>query len=241
MSQNTYPVYNHEHIVHRIAWLRAATLGANDGIISISSLLVGMASSGSAYPVILASGFAGLIAGAASMAAGEWVSVKSQADAEEAELILEQSHIDNNPKQELLELQALYEKRGLSENLAHQVAVALTEHDALAAHAHDELGITTQSTAKPMQASLASALTFSVGGLVPVLVLLLAQSLLVSTESTVWLLAATSVITLYLTGALAAKVSNASVTKAGFRVALWGSVSMGLSALVGLAIGVVLA
>ena len=174
---NSSPAYNHEHIVHRIGWLRAATLGANDGIISISSLLVGMASSGAAAPVILAAGVAGLVAGAASMAAGEWVSVKSQADAEEAELALEQRHIDNNPKQELLELQSLYQKRGLPENLARDVAVALTKHDALGAHAQDELGITLHSVAKPMQAAFASALTFTAGGVVPLLVLLLALAL----------------------------------------------------------------
>lgn len=232
------PTYNHEHIVHRIAWLRAATLGANDGIISISSLLVGMASSGAEYPVILSAGVAGLVAGAASMAAGEWVSVKSQADAEQAELILEQQHIDNNPKQELLELQTLYEKRGLPPSLAHEVAVALTNHDALAAHAHDELGITSHSTAKPMQAALASALTFTTGGVVPLLVLMLAQYQSIPMSSIVWLLAASSVITLFSTGGLAAKVSNASIIRAGFRVAIWGSVSMGLSAAVGVVLGV---
>ena len=232
------PAYNHEHIVHRIAWLRAATLGANDGIISISSLLVGMASGGAAYPVILAAGVAGLVAGAASMAAGEWVSVKSQADAEEAELVLEQQHIDNNPKQELQELQSLYEKRGLQPELAHQVAVALTEYDALGSHARDELGITPHNTAKPMQAALASALTFSVGGAIPMLVLLLAQLQSISMSSIVWLLAGASVLTLFSTGALAAKVSNAAVARAGFRVALWGTVSMVLSALVGMALGV---
>lgn len=232
------PVYNHEHIGHRIAWLRAATLGANDGVISIASLLVGMASSGAAYPIILSAGIAGLVAGAASMAAGEWVSVKSQADAEEAELKLEQRHIDNNPKQELFELQTLYQRRGLPDQLAHEVALALTKHDALAAHAHDELGITPHSTAKPMQAALASALTFTAGGVVPLLVLMLAQFQSVPIESTVWLLAATSVITLFCTGAIAANASNAPVMRAGFRVAIWGSVSMGLSAAVGTALGV---
>lgn len=235
---NANPAYNHEHIVHRIGWLRAATLGANDGIISISSLLVGMASSGAASPTILAAGLAGLVAGAASMAAGEWVSVKSQADAEEAELALEQRHIDNNPRQELLELQSLYQKRGLPENLAHEVAVALTKHDALGAHAQDELGITLHSVAKPMQAALASALTFTAGGMVPLLVLLLAQYQAFDPKVTVLVLAAASVLTLFLTGATAAKVSNARVLRAGLRVALWGSVSMGLSALVGLALGV---
>jgi vacuolar iron transporter family protein len=235
---NSSPAYNHEHIVHRIAWLRAATLGANDGIISIASLLVGMASSGAAYPIILSAGVAGLVAGAASMAAGEWVSVKSQADAEEAELRLEQRHIDNNPKQELLELQTLYQKRGLTEQLAHDVAVALTEHDALAAHAHDELGITPHSTAKPMQAALASALTFTAGGVVPLLVLMVANYESVPIGFIVWLLAASSVITLFSTGALAAKVSNAAWIRAGFRVAIWGSVSMVLSAAVGAVLGV---
>ena len=235
---NSNPAYNHEHIVHRIGWLRAATLGANDGIISISSLLVGMASSGAAAPVILAAGVAGLVAGAASMAAGEWVSVKSQADAEEAELALEQRHIDNNPKQELLELQSLYQKRGLPENLARDVAVALTKHDALGAHAQDELGITLHSVAKPMQAALASALTFTAGGVVPLLVLLLAQYQTLGSKATVFTLAGASVVTLFLTGAAAAKVSNARVLRAGLRVALWGTVSMGLSALVGLALDV---
>jgi len=238
MTSNTSPAYNHEHIAHRIGWLRAATLGANDGIISISSLLVGMASGGAAAPVILAAGVAGLVAGAASMAAGEWVSVKSQADAEEAELALEQRHIDNNPKQELLELQSLYQKRGLPENLAREVAVALTKHDALGAHAQDELGITLHSVAKPMQAALASALTFTSGGAIPLLVLLLAQYLAFDTQASLLTLAGTSVMTLFLTGVTAAKVSNAPILRAGLRVAIWGSVSMGLSALVGLALDV---
>lgn len=235
---NSEPAYNHEHIGHRIAWLRAATLGANDGIISIASLLVGMASSGASYSVIVSAGVAGLVAGAASMAAGEWVSVKSQADAEEAELALEQQHIDNNPKQELLELQSLYQKRGLPEQLAHEVAVALTKHDALAAHAHDELGITPHSAAKPIQAALASALTFTAGGVVPVLLLILTHLQSIPIASIVWLLTATSVITLFCTGAIAAKASNAPVMRAGSRVAIWGSVSMGLSAAVGAALGV---
>lgn len=232
------PVYNHEHIGHRIAWLRAATLGANDGVISMSSLLVGMVSSGVAYPSVLAAGVAGLVAGAASMAAGEWVSVKSQADAEKAELKLEQQHIDDNPKQELLELQGLYEKRGLEPALAHQVAVALTAHDALAAHAHDELGITPHNTAKPMQAALASAFSFTAGGVVPVLVLLLGQFQAMPMMTTAGLISVISVFTLFATGAVAAKVSNAPVLRAGFRVAIWGSVSMALSAAVGAALGV---
>lgn len=235
---NKTPAYNHEHIVHRIAWLRAATLGANDGIISISSLLVGMATTGAGYTTILSAGVAGLVAGAASMAAGEWVSVKSQADAEEAELALEAKHLHNNPRQELLELQGLYEKRGLPPELAQQVAAALTRHDALAAHAHDELGITPHSTAKPMQAALASALTFTVGGVIPLLVLVLAELGQLPTQAVLGLLSLSTVLTLYSTGALAAKVSNAAVVRAGMRVALWGSVSLGLSAAVGWALGV---
>jgi vacuolar iron transporter family protein len=166
------------------------------------------------------------------------VSVKSQADAEEAELALEARHLHNNPRQELLELQGLYEKRGLPAELAHQVAVALTRHDALAAHAHDELGITAHSTAKPMQAALASALCFSVGGAVPMLVLVLDQLLQLSGQALVSVLSVITVVTLFCTGALAAGVSNAPVGRAGFRVALWGSVSLGLSAAVGWALGV---
>lgn len=235
---NKTPSYNHEHIVHRIAWLRAATLGANDGIISISSLLVGMASSGANHATILAAGVAGLVAGAASMAAGEWVSVKSQADAEEAELALEAQHIRNHPRQELLELQGLYEKRGLPPDLASQVARALTRHDALAAHAQDELGITPHSTAKPLQAALASALSFSLGGLVPLLLVIIGAWLQFSSSAQLALLSVVTVLTLYSTGALAAKVSNAAIMRAGLRVALWGSLSLGLSGAVGWLLGV---
>ncbi|MCQ8895808.1 VIT family protein [Limnobacter humi] len=232
------PHYNHEHLIHRIGWLRAATLGANDGIISISSLLVGMASSGAQWSVVMTSGVAGLVAGAASMAAGEWVSVMSQSDAEEAELALEIKHIENNPQQELMELQKIYEGRGLKPDLARQVAVALTEHDVVESHARDELGITEHSKAKPAQAALASALTFLSGGVVPLLLMWLTQTLQFDLTTTLWAMGLGSVFTLFVTGALVARASNAHVWRSAFRVAIWGTFSMAASALLGRALGV---
>lgn len=232
------PNYNHEHLIHRIGWLRAATLGANDGIISISSLLVGMASTGASFSVIMASGVAGLVAGAASMAAGEWVSVMSQSDAEEAELRLEVQHIHANPQQELRELQSIYEQRGLKPELARQVAVALTEYDVVESHARDELGITHHSKAKPLQAAFASALTFVSGGIVPIALIWLTNFLQMGLQSTLITMGAGSVLTLFITGAAVAKASNAKVLRSAFRVALWGTVSLGLSALIGRVLGV---
>lgn len=232
------PHYNHEHLIHRIGWLRAATLGANDGIISIASLMMGMSTAGASSTVVLTTGVAGLVAGAASMAAGEWVSVMSQSDAEQAELVLEQAHIERNPEAELRELAAIYEGRGLKPALAMEVAHALTEHDAMQSHARDELGITEHSQAKPLQAALASALSFLSGGVVPVLLVLLGLNTGLAGQGGVWLVAAGSVATLFATGVLSARAANAPALKAGARVALWGTLSMALSAAVGVLLGV---
>lgn len=231
------PVYNHEHLIHRIGWIRAATLGANDGVISISSLLFGMISGGAASDVVIVSAFAGLVAGAASMAAGEWVSVMSQADAEDAELRLEKQHIESNPHEELLELQMIYEQRGLKPDLAKQVAEALTEFDAVESHARDELGLHEFSKAKPMQAAVASAMTFLVGGGVPIVLMLLVQFLGLNTSWMLSILGVGSLGVLSLAGAFVAKASRASVWRGALRVTLLGAVSMLLTAVAGKVLG----
>lgn len=233
-----YPVYNHEHLTHRISWLRAATLGANDGVISISSLLAGMLASGASADVVLTTGVAGVVAGAASMAAGEWVSVKSQADAEKAELLLEARHIRENPEAEVRELAAIYESRGLRHELALQVAQALSEHDALDSHARDELGITHHSQARPMQAAVASAISFVSGGLLPVGVAWGTSVIQANVMDALSILTATSVACLMATGAIVAKASNASAFQGAIRVGIWGALSMVLGALAGKLIGV---
>lgn len=231
------PTYNHEHLIHRIAWIRAATLGANDGVISISSLLFGMITGGASLNVVIASAVAGLVAGAASMAAGEWVSVMSQADAEDAELYLEKQHIESNPKEELLELQMIYEQRGLKPELAQQVAEALTEFNAIESHARDELGFHEHSKAKPMQAAVASATTFLIGGGFPILLTLVAQALDLNSEWMLAVLGMGSLLALFLAGACVARASRASVWRGAFRVTVLGAVSMLLTALAGKMLG----
>lgn len=165
--------HSETHMVHRIGWLRAAVLGANDGLVSTSSLVVGVAAAGSGKPEVLIAGLAGLVAGAMSMAAGEYVSVSSQTDAEQADLARETSELAQKPEAELEELTRIYVNRGLDRDLAEKVAAQLTERDALGSHARDELGISETVTARPIQAALVSALTFAVGAVVPLIVVLL--------------------------------------------------------------------
>jgi vacuolar iron transporter family protein len=229
-----FPSYNHKHVIHRIAWIRAATLGANDGVISIASLLLGMVSAGMTFDLVYMSSVAGLVAGAVSMAAGEWVSVMSQADAEASEVRLEAQHIESNPQQELLELQMIYEQRGLRADLAKEVAIALTQVDALESHTRDELGITSQTAAKPLQAAMASALTFLLGGSVPLGLLCLSSWLSLSFHEMSFVLVFGSLWTLFLTGALISKASNSPVWRGAFRVVMWGAASMVLTSLVGI-------
>lgn len=221
------------HRTHRIGWLRAAVLGANDGIVSTASLVVGVAAAGSPQAGILVAGVAGLAAGAMSMAAGEYVSVSSQSDTEKADLLLEKAELDQDAEGELDELTQIYVQRGLGEPLAREVAIQLMKHDALGAHARDELGVSETLAARPVQAAFASAGTFAVGAALPLVVVAVSPRPL--------LLLAVSISALFFLGALgalAARAGGAPVAKAAFRVILWGVIAMGLTALVGYLFGV---
>ena len=225
--------YLDSHFIHRSNWLRAAVLGANDGIISVSSLAIGVAAaSKSVEPIVLAT-VAALVAGALSMAAGEYVSVSSQTDIEKADIEREQKELEEMPEEELKMLAQIYEKRGLKKETAMIVALELTQHDALGAHIRDELGINEISQAHPIQAALASGSSFIAGGVLPLLVVLFAP--LKGMEY--WLYGFT-IISLVLLGALAAKTGGSSIMKAVLRVTIWGTIAMGLSAFVGYLFGV---
>jgi VIT1/CCC1 family predicted Fe2+/Mn2+ transporter len=225
--------YLDNHYIHRSNWLRAAVLGANDGIISISSLAIGVAAASSTREPIILATLAGLVAGALSMAAGEYVSVSSQTDTEKADIEREIKELKETPEEELKILAQIYEKRGLKKETAMQVAIELTEKDALSAHIRDELGINEISQAKPIQAALASGASFTVGGVLPLLVILFAP--LKGMEY--WLYGFT-IIFLIVLGTTAAKTGGSSVTKAIVRITIWGTIAMGLSALVGYIFGV---
>lgn len=220
------------HRGHRIGWLRAAVLGANDGVVSVSSLVVGVAAGGASQSTILLTGIAGLVAGALSMAAGEYISVQSQADTENADLNRERRELTEEPEKEIDELKLIYMKRGLDEHLAHQVAKKLMSGDALAAHARDELGITEELKARPVQAALASAVAFAVGAVIPILAALLAPSGSVSVITTV-----VTFLTLTVLGSLAAFAGGASILRGAIRVTFWGALAMGVTATVGKLIG----
>ncbi len=216
------------HRTAHIGWLRAAVLGANDGLISTASLVVGVSASGTGRSAVLIAGVAGLVAGSMSMAAGEYVSVSSQADTEDADLSLERRELAADPKGEHAELAAIYVARGLSAGLATQVADQLMAKDALAAHARDELGFSDATAARPLQAALASAVSFAAGAVLPVVIAA------VSTDSLVtWLVMGTALVLLGVLGAVAARVGGASITRGALRVAFWGALAMGISALVG--------
>ena len=225
-------IHIESHRAHRIGWLRAAVLGANDGVVSVSSLVVGVAAGGASQSNILLTGIAGLVAGALSMAAGEYISVQSQADTEKADLNRERGELATEPEKEVAELTAIYVTRGLDETLAHQVAVKLMEGDALAAHARDELGITEELRARPVQAALASAGAFGVGAIIPTLSALFAPSQSVSIVTTM-----TTLVTLAVLGVLAAFAGGAPMAKGALRVLFWGALAMGVTALVGALIG----
>jgi vacuolar iron transporter family protein len=222
-----------QHNMSRIGWLRAAVLGANDGIVSTASLVLGVAAAGTNPRGILVAGAAGLMAGAMSMAAGEYVSVSSQADTERADLDREREELATRPRQEHRELAGIYVERGLDEGLAAHVAAQLMKHDALGAHARDELGISEITTARPIQAALASAITFSVGAALPLLVVLL-----VPASMLVWTVSGSALFFLALLGALAAHAGGASVILAAARVSFWGALAMALTAGVGALFGV---
>lgn len=225
--------YLDSHYIHRSNWLRAAVLGANDGILSITSIAIGIAAaSTSREPIVLAT-IAGLVAGALSMAAGEYVSVSSQTDTEKADIAREEIELKEMPEEELQILAAIYEQRGLSKETALKVAFELTEKDALAAHVRDELGINEISQANPIQAAIASGAAFSLGGILPLLV-----TLFFSLEYMEYALYGFSIVFLILLGTIAAKTGGSSVSKAIIRITVWGTLAMGITAVVGYFFGV---
>ena len=233
MPMITIDNYLDSHFIHRSNWLRAAVLGANDGIISISSLAIGVAAASQSRDPIMLSTVAGLVAGALSMAAGEYVSVSSQTDVEQADIEREKKELQEMPETELLVLAQIYERRGLTKETAMQVAKELTAADALSAHMRDELGINEISQANPLQAALASGISFCIGGVLPLLVVLFAP--IQSME--IWLYVFTLLFLMAL-GAISAKAGGANVYKAMIRVSVWGTIAMVLSALAGYIFGV---
>lgn len=221
------------HTIRRIGWLRAAVLGANDGIVSTASLVLGVAAAGASSTSIVTAGVAGLVAGAMAMAAGEYVSVSSQADTERADLDRERKELATSPEQEHREMTAIYVARGLDAKLASNVATQLMAHDALSAHGRDELGMSDIVTARPVQAALASAVTFSAGAALPLLIVLL-----VPVSALMWSVSGSSLLFLTLLGSLAARVGGASVITAAVRVTIWGALAMAVTAGVGALFGV---
>ena len=222
------PAQKEFHRSGRIGWLRAVVLGANDGTISVASLVVGVAVSGATQHSVLITGVAGLVAGAMSMAAGEYVSVQSQADTERSDIERERHELGTEPERELAELISIYVSRGLEQPLARLVAEKLMSGDALGTHTRDELGITEAQRARPVQAAFASAISFAVGAIVPIAAVLLAPSTLVSEVSS-----ATALATLVILGGTAAYAGGASIVRGAVRVAFWGALAMGITAGVG--------
>ena len=222
------------HRTDRIGWLRAAVLGANDGIVSTASLVLGVAAADATHGNVMVAGIAGLVAGAMSMAAGEYVSVRSQADSEQAALSLERAELAADDQGERRELAAIYVGRGLDPVLAKQVAQQLMAHDALGAHARDELGISETLSARPIQAALTSAASFAVGAAMPLL-----TAAIVSESSLILVVSGTSLVFLAILGGLAARVGGASVKVGAMRVTFWGALAMGLTAGVGALFGAV--
>ena len=216
------------HRTDRIGWLRAAVLGANDGIVSTASLVIGVAAANASQTQVLIAGVAGLVGGALSMAAGEYISVSSQADAEHADLRIEQRELDEFPQQELKELAGIYVKRGLDADLARQVAEQLTAHDALSAHARDELGITPEFRARPLQAALSSAVAFAAGAALPLAAIVLAPA---SHRVAIVMLA--SLVFLAMLGATAARAGGAPMLRGALRVVFWSTLAMAATAWVG--------
>ena len=227
-------IHRESHKAGRIGWLRAAVLGANDGTISIAGLVVGVAAAGVPQGSILLTGVAGLVAGAIAMAAGEYVSVQSQADTEEADIKTEKRGLEIEPKHELEELTSIYVSRGLDQLLARRVAETLMSSDALGAHARDELGITETRRARPIQAAFASAISFVAGAIIPIGAALLSPSAKVAEVSS-----ATALVALVILGGIAAYAGGASIAKGAMRVAFWGALAMGLTAVIGRIFGAV--
>ena len=231
MVRSTHP---ERHRTDRIGWLRAAVLGANDGIVSTASLVVGVAAAGATHNSILVTGIAGLVAGAMSMAAGEYVSVHSQADTEQADLSRERMELEADPASEQRELAAIYVARGIEPGLAQQVAGQLMKHDALGAHAREELGISEALSARPIQAALASAASFAIGAALP-----LAVTALVSEYSLIAWVSGTSIVFLALLGGISAQVGGAGILLGAGRVSFWGALAMAITAGVGALFGAV--
>ncbi|NTU58704.1 MAG: VIT family protein [Chlorobiaceae bacterium] len=227
-------IHKESHRSDRIGWLRAAVLGANDGTISVSSLVIGVAAAGASHDSILLTGVAGMVAGAMSMAAGEYVSVQSQADTESADIEREKRELITEPELELNELTSIYVSRGLDEPLARRVAEKLMSVDALGAHARDELGITETLRARPIQAAISSAISFVAGAIIPIAAAFLAPSTLVAEISTV-----TTLVTLVVLGGTAAYAGGASIVNGSMRVAFWGALAMAITAGVGKMFGAV--
>lgn len=224
-----------QHRTNRIGWLRAAVLGANDGIVSTASLVVGVAAAGVSHGNVLTTGVAGLVAGAMSMAAGEYVSVHSQADTENADLARERAELAANPTAEQRELSAIYVSRGLQPELAQQVAEQLMKHDAIGAHARDELGIVDALSARPVQAALSSAASFAVGAALPLVVTALSPQ-----PSLIYWVGGTSLLFLALLGVIAARVGGASTLIGAARVTFWGALTMVITAGVGALFGTII-
>ena len=222
-----------EHYVNRSSWLRAAVLGANDGILSTASVIIGVAAASTSRDQIVLAAVASIVAGALSMAAGEYISVSSQADLESADLERERKELEEMPEAEEYELAKIYMRRGLDEGLAVQVARQLTEHDALEAHARDELGINEMSQAKPLQAALASGASFIFGGFLPVLAAFFAP-----VKEMVYYQYFAAIVFLIVLGAIAAKTGGSSIAKAVIRVTFWGTAAMGITALIGYLFGI---
>jgi VIT1/CCC1 family predicted Fe2+/Mn2+ transporter len=233
MAKLTIDNYLESHFIHRSNWLRAAVLGANDGIISISSLAIGITAANSSRDAILLATLAGLVAGALSMAAGEYVSVSSQTDIERSDIEREKMELEEMPDEELRILAEIYERRGLKKETAAIVAKELTEVDALGAHVRDELGITELTQANPIQAALASGAAFTAGGFLPLLV-----ALLVPLHQLEIALYGVTIVALTFLGAVAARTGGSSLKRGIIRVVIWGTIAMGLSALVGFLFGV---
>ncbi|MDX1537042.1 VIT family protein [Arsukibacterium sp.] len=226
-------IHKEMHRSNRIGWLRAAVLGANDGIVSTASLIIGVAAASPSHASIMLAGVAGLVAGAMSMAAGEYVSVSSQADTEQADLELERQSLALNPQGEQNELAEIYQKRGVAPELAQMVAAQLMAHDALGAHARDEIGISATGKARPVQAALSSAATFTIGAALPLLV-----AWFLPGAYLIYAVALLSLCFLAVLGALAARTGGAPVTRGAARVTFWGALAMALTALVGSIFGV---
>ena len=226
--------HREDHRLERIGWLRAAVLGANDGIVSTASLIIGVAAASTGQAEILVAGVAGLVAGAMSMAAGEYVSVSSQADTETASLNKERAELAEQPAFEHAELKAIYVTRGLDEALADQVATQLMARDALGAHARDELGISEMTTARPVQAALTSALTFAVGAALPLLTVLV-----VPADWLIWAVAIASLVFLGILGAVGARAGGADPWRPTVRVLFWGALAMAITAGIGAIFGIV--